>query len=420
MRELSRRLAADGHQVTVLTTDALDFELLSTPGGRRIPAGEEQTVDGVRVLRFPVHHLPYSPLAFAAWRRGLYILSSLRLVPVGWVSRLSLAAPWLPEMWRWLRTTEEQFDLVAALNIGFESLFVAGQRFARRRGIPFVSHPIAHLGAGEGPGQDPVGQFHTMRHQVDVVRSSDAVAAQSPTARAFYIERGTPAERVHVVGPGVNPGELVGGDGARFLERHGIQAPLVAYLGAMAYDKGTVQVVEAVRCLWQVGVEVELVLAGAILSAFQHYLDQLPRGDRERIRVLGPVGEVEKRDLLAASDIVAMPSRTDSFGLVYLEAWLYRKPVVGARAWGVADVVEDGVDGLLVPFDDHSALTEAFSTLLERPALRAEMGARGEQKVYRLHTWNKKYDVVRQIYTSLVSTGKNPPSIKSYEKLAKE
>jgi glycosyltransferase involved in cell wall biosynthesis len=419
MRELSRRFAADGHQVTVVTTDALDYELLTTPGGRRIQAREEQ-VDGVRVLRFPVHHLPFSPLAFAAWRRGLYILSSLRPVPVQWISSLSLAAPWLPEMWRWFRTTEERFELVAALNIGFEPLFVAGQRFARRHGIPFFSHPIAHLGAGNQPGVDPVGQFHVMRHQVAVVRASDGVAAQTPTARRFYIEHGAPAERVHVVGPGVNPDEILGGQGERFLMRHGIRAPLVAYLGAMAYDKGTVQVVDAVRALWQAGVEVELVLAGAILSAFQTYLEQLPTEDRQRIRVLGPVDETEKRDLLAAADVVAMPSRTDSFGLVYLEAWLYRKPVIGARTWGVGDVIEDGVDGVLVPFGDSGALAEALSDLLEHPERRAKMGARGEAKVYRLHTWQNKYQSVRAIYAELVRSGKCPPSSASCRAIEKE
>lgn len=418
MRELSRRFAADGHQVTVVTTDALDYELLTTPGGRRIQAREEW-IDGVRVLRFPVHHLPFSPLSFAAWRRGLHILSSLRFVPSEWIASLSLAAPWLPEMWRWFRTTEERFDLVAALNIGYESLFVAGQRFARRRGIPFVSHPIAHLGAGERPGEDPVGQFHVMRHQVAVVRASDGIAAQTPAARAFYIEQGAPAGRVHVVGPGVNPDEILGGNGERFLEKHGIRAPLVAYLGAMAYDKGTVQVVEAVRRLWQAGVEVELVLAGSILSAFQRYLEQLPAADRGRIRVLGPVDETVKRDLLAAADVVAMPSRTDSFGLVYLEAWLYRKPVIGARAWGVGDVIEDGVDGLLVPFDDPDALAEALSGLLANPERCAEMGARGEAKVYRLHTWQNKYQIVHALYAGLVCS-ECLPSSASHRVMEKE
>lgn len=413
MRELSRRFAADGHQVTVVTTDALDFELLSTPGGRRIEIREE-TVDGVRVLRFPVHHLPFSPLAYAAWRRGLHTLARIRPVPVSWLSGLSLAAPWLPEMWRWFRSTGERFDLVAAMNISFESLFVAGQRFAWRHGIPFISYPIAHLGAGERPGEDPVGQFHTMRHQVDVVRSSDAVIAQSPAARAFYVEQRTLPERVHVVGPGVNPGEILGGEGRRFRERHGIQAPLVAYLGAMAHSKGTVQVVEGVRRLWQEDKEVELVLAGALLSGFQRYLDRLPSEDRQRIRVLGPVDEAEKRDLLAAADVVAMPSRTDSFGLVYLEAWLYGKPVIGAQTWGVRDVIDDGVDGILVPFDDAEALARALWTLLSSPGLRGQMGRSGETKVRRLHTWDIKYGVVREIYAELVRTGKNPPNRMSY------
>jgi glycosyltransferase involved in cell wall biosynthesis len=419
MGELSRRFVADGHQVTVVTTDALDFELLSTPGGQRISAREEQ-IDGVRVLRFPVHHLPFSPLSFAAWRRGLYVLSALRPIPSGWISSLSLAAPWLPEMWRWFRTTEQRFDLVGALNIGFEPLFVAGQRFARRRGIPFVSHPIAHLGAGERPGEDPVGQFHVMRHQVALVRASDGVAAQTPTARRFYIAQGAPAERVHVVGPGVNPHEILGGKKERFVARYGIRAPLVAYLGAMAYDKGTVQVVEAVRALWRAGHEVELVLAGAILSAFQRYLEQLPIEDRQRIRVLGPIDETEKRDLLAAADVVAMPSRTDSFGLVYLEAWLYRKPVIGAQTWGVGDVIEDGVDGVLVPFDDSGALAEALLDLLEHPERRAEMGARGEAKVYRLHTWQNKYQSVCALYTELVRSGECPPSSAFYRAMEKE
>ena len=419
MRELSRRFAADGHQVTVVTTDALDFELLSTPGGRRVEARDEQ-IDGVRVLRFPVRHLPFSPLAFRAWRRGLQLLSSLRPLPVGWISSLSLIAPRLPEMWRWFRTTEESFDLVAAMNVGFESLFVAGQRFARRRGIPFVSHPIAHLGAGDAPGQDAVGTFHTMRHQVAVVRASDAVAAQSPAAREFYVGQGVAPERVHVVGPGVNPDAIVGGNAQSFLERHGIRAPLVVYLGAMAYDKGTVQVVEAVRRLWRQGIEVELVLAGAVLTAFQDYLDQLPGEDRRRMRVLGPIDEAEKRDLLAAADVVAMPSRTDSFGLVYLEAWLYRKPVIGAQAWGVSDVIDAGVDGLLVPFGDADALAEALSYLLAHPSVRAEMGARGEAKVYRLHTWPKKYGAVRSIYAELVRCGESPPARVSYDELEQE
>jgi glycogen synthase len=406
MRELSRRLAADGHSVTVITTDVLDYEALFCSGHRRVE--EREAWDGgVRILRFPVRHLPFSPLTYRAWRRLLWVLSEARPVPVGLIACLARLTPWVPGLWRWLRSTGEPFDLVAGLNICFEPLLQAGLRFARRRGIPFVCHPITHLGAGDGPGQDAVGSFYTMRHQLALVRASDAIAAQTPTERDFYIRHGVPPERIEVIGSGVNPHEIVCGasecDGARFRDRHGIGRPLVVALSAMARDKGTVQVVEAVRCLWQAGRPVELALAGAVLTPFRQYLDGLPVEDRRRIHLLGLISEEDKRGLLAAADILAMPSRTDSFGIVYLEAWLHGKPVIGARAWGVGDVIADGDDGLLVPFDDAPALAGALSYLLDHPAERAAMGARGQRKVYERHTWEIKYVQVRALYEDLVT-----------------
>jgi glycosyltransferase involved in cell wall biosynthesis len=268
MRELSRRLAADGHAVTVLTTDALDYESLFAPGHRRLEQGEAWD-EGVRILRFPVRHLPFSPLAYPAWRRLLWVLSGVRPIPAGLIGYMARVTPWVPGIWRWLRSVGEPFDLVAGLNVCFEPVLEAGLRFARRRAIPYVCYPITHLGAGGAPGQDEVGSFYTMRHQTALVRASDAIAAQTPTERDFYIYRGVPPERIEVIGPGVNPHEIMGGDSKRFRDRHGIRQPLVIALSAMARDKGTVQVVEAVRRLWQEGRPVELALAGAVLTPFR-------------------------------------------------------------------------------------------------------------------------------------------------------
>ena len=400
LREFSQRLVADGHQVTVVTTDALDFELLFTPGRHRVGQREERR-DGVRILRFPVRHLPGSPLTYSGWRRLLWLLSVMRPVPVQVLSYLARFTPWVPGLWRWSESTGDTFDVVVGMNICFEPLSEVALRFARRRGIPFAIHPLTHLGAGARPGKDSVGSFYTMRHQLALVRASDAVVAQTPTERAFYEKQGVPGEHIHVVGPGVSPADILGGDGQHFRNCYDLQGPLVVSLATMTYDKGTVHVVEAVRRLWQAGRQVELALAGAILTSFHRYLNRLPLEDRSRIRVLGSIDEKEKRGLLAASDVLVVPSRTDSFGIVYLEAWLYGKPVIGARAWGIDDVIEDGQDGLLVPFGDVPALAEAIAYLLDRPARRVAMGAQGKQKVYRSHTWEHKYAAVRDLYGQL-------------------
>ncbi|WP_298983756.1 glycosyltransferase family 4 protein [Caldilinea sp.] len=401
---ISKRLVAEGHDVTVVTTDAWDFELFWHPSARRIPEAES-VVEGVRVLRFPVRHLPAPQLSYPAMRRLLWTLARAPALPSPWLHRLARFTPWTPELFRWFATTQERFDLVAGMTIVFEPLIAAAQHFAHQNRTPFVIYPLTHLGVGSEPGEDAVSRFYTMRHQVELVVNSAFLLANNEDEAAFYQRRGMPAERIAVVGPGVTLAELQGGDGARFRRRYGLEGPIVGVLSTMAYDKGVMHVVEAVRALWRKGFHVHLVLAGAILEQFRRYLDDLPAVDRDRLVVLGSVDHATKLDLLDAMDILALPSRTDSFGMVFLEAWTYAKPVIAAQAWGVRTVVDHGRDGLLVPFGDVQALMEAIQTLAENPPLRRRMGEAGRAKVLRQHTWDYKYPLIRDIYSRLANEG---------------
>jgi len=309
----------------------------------------------------------------------------------------------MPALWRWLRETDEAFDLVAGMTICFEPLLEAGLQYARRHQIPYISYPLTHLGAGPEPGADELSRFYTMRHQVDMVRRSDAVVAQTPAEREFYVQRGVSPHRIHAIGAGFNPQEVLGGNGTRFRDRHGLQRPIVFMLTKMSYDKGVMHTIEAMQTLWDRGVRAHLVLAGDVLDTFHAYYKRLPEPVKDRILLLGTVSEEEKRDLLAAGDVLVMPSRTDSFGIVYLEAWAYGKPVIGARTWGVMDVIENGKDGLLVPFGDVSALTQAITQFVENPQMAQNMGEQGRHKAMTQHTWDRKYPQIRDLYVEIVS-----------------
>jgi glycosyltransferase involved in cell wall biosynthesis len=204
---------------------------------------------------------------------------------------------------------------------------------------------------------------------------------------------------------GVDLDQAQGGDGLRFRARHGIDGQVVAFMGALTDDKGVVHLLRAMQCLWDAGSDATLVVAGQPLapSTFEQVYQALPDGHRQRIRRLGVVDGQLKQDMLAATDLFAMPSRVDSFGIVYLEAWAYGLPVIGCRAGGVPGVIEDGQDGLLVPYGDLVSLTSALDALLSAPDLRLAMGARGRAKVEARYTWNRIYDQLQAMYRALVA-----------------
>jgi glycosyltransferase involved in cell wall biosynthesis len=155
------------------------------------------------------------------------------------------------------------------------------------------------------------------------------------------------------------------------------------------------------RRLWTKGSDATLALLGAPLAHFTAFFERLPDDAKARIRLLPYAPDAVKRDALAAADTFAMPSRTDSFGIVYLEAWCYGVPVVGARAGGVPDVIDDGVDGLLAPFGDVAAIAGAIGRLLGDRALAQRLGEAGRAKVLRALTWDHIYAQVRAVYAEV-------------------
>jgi glycosyltransferase involved in cell wall biosynthesis len=204
------------------------------------------------------------------------------------------------------------------------------------------------------------------------------------------------------VGVGVDPAEVAGGDAARFRAEQQIDGALVLYIGAMAFDKGAVHTVEAMQRLWAQGEAATLVLIGAPLAHFTTFYDHLPAEDQARMRLLPYAPDQVKRDALAAADLFAMPSRTDSFGITYLEAWCYGLPVIGARAGGVPDVIDDGRDGLLLPFGDVAALAEAIGGLLRDRDRARRLGMAGHAKVLRELTWDQVYTRARAVYDEVL------------------
>jgi glycosyltransferase involved in cell wall biosynthesis/GT2 family glycosyltransferase len=95
---------------------------------------------------------------------------------------------------------------------------------------------------------------------------------------------------------------------------------------------------------------------------------------RPRIAFHGEVPQPALRGLYAACDLLAAPSRFESFGLILVEAMMFARPAIASRAGGMPEVLAEGETGLLAEPGDPASLAACISRLLDDPALRARMG----------------------------------------------
>ncbi len=99
------------------------------------------------------------------------------------------------------------------------------------------------------------------------------------------------------------------------------------------------------------------------------------------VAFLGYRAQAEVAGILAAADLLVLPSFAEGVPVVLMEAMASRLPVIASRVAGVPELVEDGVSGFLTPPGDLDTLTDRLERLLADPALRARMGEAGRAKV---------------------------------------
>ena len=147
--------------------------------------------------------------------------------------------------------------------------------------------------------------------------------------------------------------------------------------------KGADELIEAIAQLQASMPELHLVVVGGG--------DDLPRlrklacdrGIADRVVFLEGLSSEHIAACYAHCDVFALPSTGEGFGLVFLEAMAFGKPVIGADSGGIPDLVEDGVNGLLIPPRDQRRLLEALGSLLRDPSSRARLGRQGAEIVRR-------------------------------------
>lgn len=161
-------------------------------------------------------------------------------------------------------------------------------------------------------------------------------------------------------------------------------SPLILFIGRLAWQKGPDMLVDAAPGLLREHPDSQFAFVGdgQMRQGLETRARSLP------IRFLGRLDDVEYVTLLNASDIVAIPSRNEPFGLVLLEAWSAGRCVVASDVGGLSENIEHGTDGVKVqPHPD--SIAEGLMTVADSPRKSLCMGRKGLDKVKEYFQWRR-------------------------------
>ena len=420
---LGAYLAGRGDTVSVWTTTAVELAEMWRANPERERRGDGRSPASARDWRTrsasdgvgednPVARAPgsptirrYSPLHFPARR---YILKALSLLPVRpWQCLTVPCNPVCPGMWRDAGRYAGPLDAVHAAAFPYPWPILCGLRLARRRGVPLLLTPFLHLGDPADP-RARTRRRYTAPHLRWLLRQADRVFVQTRLEADAVVRLGVREERVVLQGLGVEPAECTGGnrEAARASWGGAPDEVVVGHLANASAEKGTVDLLRAAERAWANGVRFRVVLAGPEMPNFRAFWGGFARKDL--VTRLGVLSDPARRDFFAGIDVFALPSRSDSFGLVLLEAWANGKPNVVYRAGGPAELVRDGTDGLQAACGDVGELSAGLAALADDGRLRRALGDSGLSRVRREFRWDDKLELVRE-HMALASGGRQPP-----------
>jgi glycosyltransferase involved in cell wall biosynthesis len=384
---LGRYLVGQGDVVTVFTSNALDLEAFWDRRGKQHPAAAS-TLEGVLVHRDPLRHLPFHR----------YVFKALSLVPLRRLQALTFPFnPIVPRMWQRAGSERTAFDVVHATAFPYSFPLACARRMAHRLGVPFLLTPFLHTGDPDDPA-DRTRRGYTRPALLDIARAADRIFVQTEGERQVLLDCGIAPERLILQGLGVDLPNCTGGNRIRARTALGLAGDdvVVGHLANNSVEKGSVDLLRAAQIAWAQGARFAVVLAGPQMPNFRAFRqDFRPAGP---LREMGVLDDEQKRDFFAALDVFALPSRSDSFGLVLPEAWANGVPCLGYRAGGIPWVIRDGNDGILVRAGDVESLAGALLRLAENADLRRRMGEAGRARVAcGEFDWHCKLRLVREV-----------------------
>lgn len=378
MKHLSEKMV-NWHKdfVTVVTSNSLYGPEQIVFEGIEI---KEEIINNVLVKRFPLKRWHYKLIDFSGriYRRLFKKPLPHRFRKYRWEMDS-------PGVLREMKKTNA--EVIMATTISYLFSDYPFWRFSTKNPKPFILYGALHLHIN-WPKDSPM---------IKRAKACDCYISNTDYEKNRLIEYGVDAEKIVTIGTGISIDDMLcePDEIQHFKKLHGIEENdiVIGHIGRLSKGKGTGILLDAFKILCKERKNVKLLLAGTT-TEYADVLKEKAKQYNLPVIFLEDFNESLKPVLFNVLDIFVLASTGESFGVVFLEAWACKKPVIGANVGAVASLISNGNEGLLFEKDNPESLYNKINLLVEDERKRYELGKCGYNKIQQLFTWEvivKKY-----------------------------
>jgi glycogen(starch) synthase len=392
---LAMKMHHDSRKILVLCSSAVDYKAIHNPNGLKITPNHPNYTSYKRI---PILRAsPEYSYDFQVFQDLLFASSFPLDIPVEDLLKIG------PNHTRFMLNNFNQnlweTKIIHSAYLPYATILFASL-YSRKMHIPSVCTPFFHI-------SNPRYQNDKI---IPILNLYDRVITCTNAESNYLSQKGISKTKLITIPMGVDyklyePSQKTrSGKLKSFTTAFSLQKPFVLYCGYKNYEKGAISVLKAARIC---SVDLAYVFIGPSTTAFDIELKKT-RSLGIKVYNITPDnlnGYYDWRKISAFQEceFFVMPSRSDAYGIAYLEAWASKKAVIGADTAVMKEVIQHNKDGLLVEFDNPPLLANAIQYLFENRQKSNEMGLVGYYKVKKNNTWDIIYKKTMDVYNQLIN-----------------
>ncbi len=399
------------YEIDIFTSNAIDFKALRDPKGKTIGENNKfyNEVNSLKINRFSIEYNITEEKILERLKR----ISSFNSLDLSnnLLKNFIKNGPFTGDLIEYFLKQEKlNYDLIHTTFFPYFNLIIS-LILGKYINIPVICTPFFHFSNPRYLNSD----------LIEILKRFDMIIACTNLEKDVLVKKfKIRDEKIKVISMGVDYKIFENVHNTKlmnyyfkqkFFKKKEKNYKLVLYCGSKNFEKGALTILRSIPFILEKIKKVYFVFIGPSTIAFNQELSKIQKLKNSRIINFSPdnlTGYYDKKKLTAfkEADLFLMPSRSDAFGIAFLEAWAAGIPVVGSNIGATPEVIKENTDGLLVEFDDPLDTAQKVIKLLKNKKLRKKLGLAGQLRVSQNYTWEIVARHTHQMYQKLIKTEK--------------